>query len=270
METYVNNTKSVRKVQSEIDTLVLKLRKKGVRFRILAALLSTQSYNIVYKRFVAAAPGRIKGQGRPMADEQAALAEWELECPHLAGAMKKRQITPRAYCCFYNCLTADKKADLTSLFSPRDYEAKRNLPAGLIQKRLEVDFPEIYNISYEKYVVAECNADDHCLRKMVRTNNKLMHCLSSPELEFTIFHESLLAARQLFQKRFYHELRIKRMKMLLESGLKKDDVIEALAWLPAKVDNSKKKNTGEGWEAVRRAERKEKYYNKDGTPPVFC
>lgn len=202
----------VTEASIELGNLAYASRQQGYSLRLLAALLDTQNYGVVYQSMISAQKGRGGTRGPTLHSEKALL---ESNAKHLLGPMKTRGITPRRWCTAYS-------VELYGLFAPETYEMNEDVP---ILRMLQEDFPEAYGLSPPPYIHAykEMEGFQH-----VFIRKKGIHIYKSATGIVTVSRnngKALGLACKIQGLKFQSE----RLKVLL-----KDGPAAALAWLPTR------------------------------------
>jgi len=125
----------------EVGNLAYKCRKAGYSLRLLAALMDTKSYGVVYQSMISAEKGRGGARGPTLKCEKELL---KTRSKHLLFAMEMKKISPRRWCTAYD-------VELYGLFDPVSYESNTDIP--LIDFLME-DFPEAFGFIEEPYTHA--------------------------------------------------------------------------------------------------------------------
>jgi len=131
----------ITEISIELGNLAYQCRKAGFSFRLLAALMNTKSFGVVYQSMISAAKGRGGERGPTRHDD---IKYLEMHAKHLLIAMEARKITPRRWCTAYD-------VDLNALFAPGEFEINTDIP---LLDFLKEDFPEAYGLIKEPYVHA--------------------------------------------------------------------------------------------------------------------
>jgi hypothetical protein len=200
----------VKLAAKRLGNLAYECRLKGYSLRLLAALMDTKFYGIVYQSMISAERGRGGRRGPTLKILTKALHEL---APHLLNAMENRKITPRRWCTAYS-------VDLEALLDPVAYEMNTNEP---VLEFLQEDFPEAFGLERVPYL--------HAYKKMpgfghMHVKNKGIHIYETYDGIRVVNHQKGDALKSACQVQGF-TIQTQRLQVLLDSGAD-----EALAWVP--------------------------------------
>ncbi|MBT1070310.1 hypothetical protein [Pelotalea chapellei] len=209
-DTVKSATHPIRQHSIEVGNLAYQCRQVGYSLRLLAALIDTKSYGVVYQAMISAERGRGGKRGPTTHDHKYWL---EKNAQHLLGPMKARGITPRRWCSAYGI-------ELHSLFDPPE------LADPVVMGFLQEDFPEAYGLKLPPYVhdYEEVQGFQH-----IKLKKKKLHIykLSNGTKMISQSKGKALSMACKVQGLIYQA---ERLRVLLQKGQ-----AEALAWVPKKV-----------------------------------
>lgn len=237
---------------AEISKVASQLHEAGASLRLISALMGTRSYGTVYRAILGFSERTRRGgcgQSRPTTDSQIQVSSFYEKYPDVHNSMKKRCITLRRWCSAYGFIRDAGGADLYMLSEPliSDYYSpdeftKPVRPIDLLKE----DFPEAFEIKIARYgdMTWESGyprydflAIDPSLywrdKKMRSKNGGFNHICLNEEMSVFVVTPSMASSRAIFTKRIRQEICIRRMKMLLETGIDNAESLNsALKWLP--------------------------------------
>lgn len=201
-------------IATEVGNLAYACRTKGYSLRLLAAMMDTNSYGVVYQSMISAAKGRGGVRGPTHHSEKALL---ESNAKHLLTPMAARGITPRRWCTAYSI-------ELCALFAPEIYESNTDIPVLAL---LQEDFPEAFGQSPVSYI--------HAYKKMqgfrhITQRKKKIHVYKSSTGITVVSHcngKALVQACKIQGLMFQAQ----RLRVLLNEGPEM-----ALDWVPVKYE----------------------------------
>lgn len=192
-----------------VGDLAYQCRQAGYSLRLLAALMDTKSYGVVYQSMISAQKGRGGRRGPTPQDRRRSLEE---SAHHLLVAMKTRGITPRRWCTAYNI-------ELSFLCIPSS-----NLPDSVLAW-LQEDFPEAFGLTLPPYAHAYEPVQGFQHLKVTKSNIHLYKLRDGSVTASRSSGKALSIACRLQGLTIQAE----RLRVLLQDG-----PAAALAWVPKK------------------------------------
>jgi hypothetical protein len=194
-----------------IGNLAFECRQRGYSLRLLACLMDTPYFGVVYGSMISAKKGRGGDKGRTHNVDKAALA---MHAGHIQAAMKTRGITDRKWTNAYG-------VDLLALVNPERHEWDTGIP---VLEYLQEDFPEVYGLTVKPYTHAYCKVPGFW---HIKSSKKKLHVYESP-FGFTGVSHNNGQALHITCKMQGFSFQAERLRVLLSEG---PDA--ALAWLPS-------------------------------------
>ena len=194
-----------------VGNLAFECRQRGYSLRMLACLMDTPYFGVVYGSMISAKKGRGGVQGATRKEDKAALA---LHAGHIKAAMTARRITDRKWTTAYGL-------DLMALIDPERYGWDTGIP---VLEFLQEDFPEAYGLTVKPYTHAYCKVPGFW---HIKSSKKKLHVYESP-FGFTGVSHNNGQALHITCKMQGFSFQAERLRVLLSEG---PDA--ALAWLPS-------------------------------------